>query len=85
MAGLVGKRAVVGERRDPSLDVFVLAEFVRLPDDLLIVQCHVVLLNPAIDRPRVAVRQVRGNHRILVIRHAGRMRTLIWWLGQLSG
>jgi hypothetical protein len=34
---------------------------------------------------RVAVRQVSGHHRILVIRQAGKMRTLAWWLGQLPG
>jgi len=39
----------------------------------LVVQCDVVLLDHAIDGPSVATRQMRGPHRILVIRHTGRM------------
>ena len=41
----VGERTVVGEGGDPSLEVFVLGDFIGLPDDLLIVHCHVDLLN----------------------------------------
>ena len=37
----------------------------------LVVQCHVVLFENAIDEPRVATRQVRGRHRVQVIRRTG--------------
>jgi hypothetical protein len=40
----------------------------------LVVQCHVVLLDHAIDGPGVATRQERRRYRILVIRYTGRMR-----------
>ena len=37
----------------------------------LVAGCHVVLLDQAIDGPGVATRQVRGHHRIVVIRRTG--------------
>ena len=41
---LIGERAVVREGRDLFLEILVLGDFVGLPDDLLVVQCHAVLL-----------------------------------------
>jgi hypothetical protein len=44
--GLIDKSAVVSESRHPSLEVFILGDLVGLPDDLLVVQGHVILLYP---------------------------------------
>jgi hypothetical protein len=45
---LVGKRAVLGEGCNRSLEVLVLGDLVGLPDDLVVVLCHLVLLSRAI-------------------------------------
>jgi hypothetical protein len=43
--GLVGKGALVGERRDPARHVLILGDLVSPPHDLLVVQFHFDLQN----------------------------------------
>ena len=73
--GLVGERAVIGESPDPSLEVFVFGDLVGLPDDLLVVQGHVVLLTLRPDGYSLAARQVKDRHRNPVICHTGQHKT----------